>query len=151
MLAAGTSIACQYVLNKQPCELCLLSRYIYVAIVAISILAIRYVHALFLRNVLITFVFCSFLAGTYHLGVENHWWAAPKFCSLVLPDQEELNKPVPSNFLEGHVTKCDAVNLEILGFSATLLNWMLSSALFWFLSVSYAIEYGRKSMQIRTA
>ncbi|MDR1234016.1 MAG: disulfide bond formation protein B [Holosporales bacterium] len=147
ILGAGTSITSQYIFDKQPCELCLISRYIYVMIIIISTLTLKYNNTSFLRKVLFMTVFCSFLAGTYHLGVENRWWAAPKFCTITIPDQEELDKAVPSNFLEGNSAKCDVVNLEIFGLSATLLNILLSSSLFWFISVCYAIDYGRRNFK----
>ncbi|MDR2598164.1 MAG: disulfide bond formation protein B [Holosporales bacterium] len=145
LTAFEMSVFCQVVLDKQPCELCLFSRYTHLVVAILSGLAIKYRSKISVQRLVSLALLASLGIGLYHLGAENHWWAAPKSCSTVLPTQEELASGDTSYLLKDNSPKCDEVNLTIFGISATLINFFLSSILFWFVSVGYALNYGRNS------
>ncbi|MDR1475956.1 MAG: disulfide bond formation protein B [Holosporales bacterium] len=141
LVAFLVSVFCQFILDEQPCELCLVSRFIHLVTAVVSAIAMKYANRNCVRCMVFLAVLFSFTAGIYHLGVENHWWAAPESCKTVLPTQEELANP--ALLLSKKNPNCDEVSLTIFGFSMTLLNFFLTAALFWFVSVCYALNYNR--------
>jgi disulfide bond formation protein DsbB len=143
LTAFMVSVFCQVVLDKKPCELCLISRYIHLLVTAIAAIAIKYHSKTLVRWVVLLLLIMSLGVGLYHLGAENHWWAAPKSCSTVLPSAEEMARGDMSYLMMNNSPKCDEVTLTMFGMSATLLNFFLAALLFWFISVGYALQYGR--------
>lgn len=143
-LAFLTSIFAQFVLNKQPCLLCLTSRVLYVAVALAAFLAIRINKAL-LRKTLVSTVTLSLAFSFYHLGVENHWWAPPKGCTYTLPTADEL-KDLKKQFNLPH-SRCDQVNWEILGLSSTIWNFGVFAGLFWMTTLSHAMALSRRKQE----
>ena len=126
------SVISQIILDKQPCQLCLISRYLFFSIALV---------ALFLRRFksfcpILCFIGVAF--SLYHLGVENHWWKAPQGCIVDLPT---LNITQNADLLSGNVSYCDRVNWVIWGISSTLWSFLFSMFLFWLSSTSFILQY----------
>ena len=125
------SVIAQIALHKIPCPLCLITRYLFLAIAICS---------LFMRRVRVMCPFICFLTvsfALYHLGVENHWWQAPRGCVVELPTLQALNKAaaIPNN-----IAYCDRVNWKIFGISSTLWSFVAAMFVFWISSISYVTD-----------
>jgi disulfide bond formation protein DsbB len=86
----------------------------------------------------------ALLFGLYHLGVENHWWSGPQSCVSELPVLENITT---RNFMENSKVYCDRVNWKILGISSTLWSFLISAFLFWFVSISYVLNFYLKRLE----
>lgn len=123
-----TSIISQLLMKNEPCQLCLITRYLFFGI-GISALLPKWGKILTPITTFIT------LALTfYHLGVENHWWHGPHGCVSELPS---LN----STPMDTKTPPCDSVNWIVLGISSTLWSFLLASFMFWLSSTSCLISY----------
>jgi disulfide bond formation protein DsbB len=146
LIAGLTSVYWQVIRDKQPCDLCVMSRYGHFAVALFSILAVIYNKSI-ARRFLLLVLACSLGIGLYHLGAENHWWPAPKGCTTVLPTDEEIASGDMSYLLRNNSPSCDQVSLRVFGVSVTLLDFFLSAILFWLVSIGYAINYGASRRQ----
>lgn len=126
----------QFVLGYPPCPLCLQQRIPYYIVIPLAlILAVaarggtspRLVAAgLFL---ILAAVVCGAALGTYHAGVEWHFWAGPTDCSGPLGNLnsggsmlEQLQNPI-------HVVRCDQAAWRFLGISLAGYNVLISLAM----------------------
>ncbi len=135
------SLLAQFGFDKQPCKLCLISRALY-ALIAISAGVVLKINRSAWRKVLIGIIAASVGFSFYHLGVENHWWAAPKGCSYEIPNLDEI-KDIKKQFSKKQAVRCDQVNWEIFGVSSTLWNFGIMAGLFWLTSLGYAVISSR--------
>ena len=123
-----TSIISQLALDKKPCQLCYVTRYLFLAIGICTILLYKFRLCLVLLN------FATLVFTFYHLGVENHWWNAPQGCAAELPTLDSIN----SNSVHNK-TYCDVANWVVLGISSTLWSFLFASSIFWISSINYTI------------
>jgi disulfide bond formation protein DsbB len=150
---AMASIFAQYFLGNQPCVLCLVSRYGYLIFALLAI-----VNSLFGSELLCKIQLSLSIVGLgfafYHLGVENKWWSAPKFCvSEIVDVPEGTSEPekmeiLTENIFKGGRPACNSVNWEIFGVSSTLLNFLVFSGIAWLVSVSYFLELQKRQTDI---
>lgn len=129
------SVFAEYILNKEPCELCMISRYSYLLIMTTSFFSLCKKYKNFLIYVLYCSIFLSFLFSFYHLGVENHWWNAPESCASSLPSIDSIK----SDVFNKEYVPCDQVNWTIFGLSSTLYNFCIMGFLAWMASISYVL------------
>ena len=121
----------QYVLDIQPCPMCLEQRYAYYLLIVLGVLlalsASRLPQGLViaLLAVLALAAFGNSIFGAFHAGVEWGFWEGPATCSGPLPDfgkagsiLEQLNK--------AKVVPCDAVQWRFLGLSLAGYNFLIS-------------------------
>ena len=132
MFVFCSSVIAQIVLHKTPCQLCLIMRYLFLAIAISSILLRR------VRAICPVVCFLAVAFALYHLGVENHWWQAPRGCIVELPTLQELNKDTSST---SNVAYCDRVNWKIFGISSTLWSFVFAMFVFWISSISHIADY----------
>jgi len=126
----------QFVLGYPPCPLCLQQRIPYYIVIPLSLLLVLAARggasprllAGGLLMVLIA-VLCGAALGTYHAGVEWHFWPGPTDCSGPLGDLdsgrsmlEQLQKPI-------HVVRCDQAAWRFLGISLAGYNVLISLAM----------------------
>lgn len=128
-----TSILSQVLLQKSPCQLCMITRYLFLlsSIVALINVKIRFKSIL----PIVTFSVLGFTF--YHLGVENHWWAGPAGCISQLPTLDSIQN---IDQLDSQKSYCDQVNWVFFGISSTLWSVLFSAFIFWASSLSYAIN-----------
>src|SRR3954449_12495946 len=83
----------QYVLGYPPCPLCLEQRYAYYVSIPLAAMILLGLSVGSSRKVL-TLAFLAIAAamlwnaglGSYHAGVEWHWWPGPQDCSGATPN-----------------------------------------------------------------
>ncbi|MDR0630604.1 MAG: disulfide bond formation protein B, partial [Holosporales bacterium] len=125
-LAFLISVFSEIFLEKKPCLLCLITRFMFLLTAISSVAGLLLKKSTFAKKLVMIITALSVLFCLYHLGVENHWWAAPKSCATKLPSPEELRNSA-KYIEEEKYSNCDQVNLEIFGFSMTLLAFLLSA------------------------
>jgi disulfide bond formation protein DsbB len=125
----------QYVLGYPPCPLCLEQRIAYYVCVPLAAMILLGVSVGSSRKVLALALFAIGAAmlysaglGTYHAGIEYHWWAGPQDCSATMPDfsrggslLEQINK--------SRVIRCDEAAWRLFGISLAGYNVLVSLVL----------------------
>ena len=124
--ALASAYTAQYVFDLEPCILCLYQRIPFALAVVVSLVALF--RPDFARTIMVILVALFIFEGGlafYHVGVENHWWAAATGCSSTgeiskSPAEmlKNLNKSIPK--------PCDEVDWTILGISMAAWNVVFS-------------------------
>lgn len=127
-----TSMISQLWLKNVPCQLCSITRYLFLAVGIVAVLS------KLAKPPLPIMAFITLAFTFYHLGVENHWWRGFHGCVSELPS---LN----STPMDTKAPPCDSVNWTIFGISSTLWSFLFASFIFWLSSTSYLINYYLKS------
>jgi disulfide bond formation protein DsbB len=122
----------QFVLGYPPCPLCLQQRIPYYIVIPLALLLAlaarggvspRLVAAGL--SVILIAVLCGAALGTYHAGVEWHFWPGPTDCSGPLG---ELNSggSLLDQLGSVHVVRCDQAAWRFLGISLAGYNVLIS-------------------------
>jgi disulfide bond formation protein DsbB len=125
----------QFVLQYQPCHLCLIQRIPYYIVIPLSLvvaIAARYdAPRLFVAIglvVLFATALCSAALGIYHAGIEWGFWPGPSDCTGPL-----INLKSGGSLIEQlnaiHVVPCDQAAWRLLGISLAGYNVLISLAL----------------------
>jgi disulfide bond formation protein DsbB len=125
----GTALLSQYWGGLAPCELCLLQRWPWGAVIVISFIATMVGSrpalpwvALLLAAV---FVASSGLAF-YHVGVERHWFAGPTACTAPSTTADTVEQ-LRAQLLRQQPVRCDEPAWALWGVS--LAGWNLLASL----------------------
>jgi disulfide bond formation protein DsbB len=116
----------EYVLNHQPCNLCLMERIPYVGALIIIMLNYKFNHLEKYFIILLAVVFfASTLLSLYHIGIEQGFIEESLVCDLqnsstILSREEILQQ------LQDKKVSCKDVTFKIFGFSLTTLNMIIS-------------------------
>lgn len=125
----------QLVVGLPPCPLCLEERIPYHVIIPLSLL-LAIAAAVRAPAKLVTVGFAAIaiaalgnvVLGTYHAGVEWHWWAGPTDCTGPLTDLHAGGSLL--NSLQSiHVVRCDEAAWRFLGISLAGYNALISLVL----------------------
>jgi len=132
----------EYILDHQPCNLCLLERIPYLFAIIIIILNFKFN---FLEKYFILFLVIIFLIGTvlslYHLGIEQGFIQESLVCDLE-NSSKILSKEQILQQLQEKKVSCKDVTFKILGLSLTSLNLVISLLLTIILKKKYFL-YGK--------
>jgi|TARA_B110000003_G_scaffold248367_1_gene259992 disulfide bond formation protein DsbB len=132
----------EYILDHQPCNLCLLERIPYLFAIIIIILNFKFN---FLEKYFILFLVIIFLIGTvlslYHLGIEQGFIQESLVCDLE-NSSKILSKEQILQQLQEKKVSCKDVTFKILGLSLTSLNLVISLLLTIILTKKYFL-YGK--------
>ena len=114
----------EYILNYNPCKLCLYQRIPYIIAIFVSFIGFNY----FKNNKILIFIAIIFsisaLISGYHYGIENNIFEEFSGCtanSLEIVDKIELLKSLNDN-----VISCKDVNFKIFGISLAGINLLFS-------------------------
>jgi disulfide bond formation protein DsbB len=125
----------EFVLKIPPCPLCLEERIPYHVVIPLSLLVaiaaiVRAPPKLLIVGfiAIVVAVLCNVVLGTYHAGVEWHFWAGPTDCTGPLTDLKTGGSII--NQLQSiHVVRCDEAAWRFLGISLAGYNVLISLAL----------------------
>jgi disulfide bond formation protein DsbB len=125
----------EFVIKLPPCPLCLEERLPYHVVIPLSLLMtiaalVRAPHKLLTVGfvAIIIAMLCGAVLGTYHAGVEWHFWAGPTDCSGPLTDLKAGGSLI--NQLQSiHVVRCDEAAWRLFGISLAGYNVLISLAL----------------------
>ncbi|MFZ3354499.1 MAG: disulfide bond formation protein B [Xanthobacteraceae bacterium] len=122
----------QFVLGYPPCPLCLQQRIPYYIVIPLAlILALAARGGVSPRlvaaglSVILIAVLCGAALGTYHAGVEWHFWAGPTDCSGPLGDLSSGGSLL-DQLKSVHVVRCDQAAWRFLGISLAGYNVLIS-------------------------
>lgn len=128
----------QYVLDYQPCSLCLQERIPYIVAIGAALIAgilSREANLGFWPVIFMSLCALVFAAGAlisaYHVGVEYKWWAGPSSCSgtvMSMPQSLEEMRNALANPV--HLPRCDTAAWTLFGISLAGFNLLISLALF---------------------
>ena len=119
----------QYVLDHQPCKLCLIERIPYIfSIIIISICLFAQKFEKIVLIVLSLTFFTATLLSFYHFGIEQGFIKESLVCDLNSPNTE-LSKEALLNQLKEVPISCKDVTFKIFGLSLATFNIFISIAL----------------------
>jgi disulfide bond formation protein DsbB len=107
-----------------PCELCLMQRFAYYAVVPLC-LVLTFLPAHIQRSglyVIALIMFGSMIFGIYHSGVEWKWWQGPTTCT-----GGTMTRGLPD--LTKKAVMCDQPAIRILGLSLAGWNAIVSAVI----------------------
>jgi len=119
----------QYVLNHQPCNLCLIERIPYISVVIIISLCLFFKKFEKLLLITLSLIFFSAtLLSFYHFGIEQGFIKESFVCDL--NDQSKgLTKEALLNQLKEIHVSCKDVTFKIFGLSLATFNIFITSIL----------------------
>lgn len=130
--ALAAALIGQYALGLEPCILCLYERIPYALAAGVALLAAVVPWNATARAVLVTVCGIIFFAGAvlafYHVGVEQHWWAAISGCGG-RPATGFTVEDLQTALQSSAVKPCDQVDWRLFGISLAGYNGLLSSVL----------------------
>ncbi len=125
----GTALVSQYGFGLQPCELCLMQRWPYVAAIVLGLLgSLVFGRA---RAVFVALAGLAFLVtagiGVFHVGVEQHWWPGLASCSggSTAASVDELR----AQLMGKPIVRCDDIAFQFLGVS--MAGWNVVAGVAW--------------------
>jgi disulfide bond formation protein DsbB len=132
LAALAFALIGQYGFGLEPCILCLYARIPYALAAGVALLAAVLPMNTAARAVLVGICGVIFFGGAvlsfYHVGVEQHWWAAITGCGGT-PAMDFTVEDLQA-WLQGPALKpCDQVDWRLFGVSLAGYNVLLSAAL----------------------
>jgi len=126
VVALASAFFIEYVLEHQPCNLCVLERIPYLLAIIIIVLNYKFVH--FEKNFILVLSLIFLIATTlslYHLGIEQGFIKESLVCDLKngsnLITKEDILKQ-----LQQKQVSCQDVTFRIFGLSLTSYNVLIS-------------------------
>jgi len=123
IIELGFAFVMEYGFGYQPCELCLLERVPYIAVIVLAGLACLpplYPYAkIFLGLCGLAFLI-GFGLSTFHTGVERHWWLGTPGCAVTPLDGNSVES-LRQQLLHMAVARCDQIVWTLWGLS--MANW----------------------------
>ncbi|MDR2459006.1 MAG: disulfide bond formation protein B [Holosporales bacterium] len=137
------STSSEFFAGIQPCQLCLITRYLYLLVVVIAAGSLRWPCV---KGLVLAVLFCTFAFGVYHLGVESHWWTGPRSCVAKLPTIDTMTDELVDQINDTKMY-CDKVNWRIFGVSSTLWSCAIAALLLWIISVAYTLDFYMRKLE----
>ena len=125
MVSIISALYIEYILQYEPCKLCIYQRFPYIAALFISFIGFYYTTNDKILIILIMIFALSAIISGYHFGIENNLFDELSTCinnSLDISNKskllESLNQSMPVN--------CKDATFKILGVSLAAINTILS-------------------------
>ena len=136
-----TAYYIEYVLNEDPCKLCIYQRIPYFAGIFFCLLGLIYKNKIiFLYLVIFTF-FLSFILSGYHVGIENEIFQ--EFSGCTSNNMDLIKKEEILDSLNKSSLSCKNVNFKLFGLSLATLNLFTSFSIIIFSLLVYKNEKNR--------
>ena len=124
LISLISTIYIQYILEVNPCTLCLYQRIPYIVAIFICFIGFNYYNKIFwLYLLILVFVFSLILSG-YHVGIENNIFEEFQGCTnntLNITNKSDL-----LNSLANTLPNCKEVTFKIFGLSLATINLIIS-------------------------
>ena len=125
LISILSALYIEYILQYEPCKLCIYQRIPYIFGIAICLIGFYYSTSdKILILIIVVFILSAIISG-YHFGIENNFFEEYSSCtnnSLDLSDKkkllESLNKNMPIS--------CKDATFKVLGLSLAAINTLLS-------------------------
>jgi disulfide bond formation protein DsbB len=134
ILALLIAFFLQFVLDLQPCYLCMLQRYGFAMITFISLFGLIFYN----KNIIpILLCFLSLYILTisfWHIGVELQWWAASLECSGMTENIGSLKEELKKALNSPAIASCDQASPKTFGI--TIVQWSFIYGLVLFITLT---------------
>ncbi len=125
-LPLAAALLSQFVGDLEPCDLCLLQRWPYVAGLVIGLTAFAFAARPGLLRLALVLAGLAFLTtsgiAAFHVGVEQHWWVGASACSGPVSGRGKSLAEVEAMLMAAPVVRCDDVQWSLLGISMAGFN-----------------------------
>jgi|TARA_B100000780_G_C21054225_1_gene423467 disulfide bond formation protein DsbB len=129
IFALVTAYFVQYVLNHQPCNLCLIERIPYFsAVILIPMIFFLNKYEKTISTVVALFFIFGSIVSFYHVGIEQGFFNESLVCDLA-PNSNNMSTKELLKELERKTVSCKDVTFVFLGFSLATFNAIFSLAL----------------------
>ena len=133
----------EYVLEHEPCNLCLLQRLPYILSIILIILVTIFKN---LERLLFLFLSLIFLLGSllalYHVGIERGLISESYICGNGI-DTSSTDKTEILNQLENKIISCKDVTFTIFGLSLATINTFISAVIAT-ITINIFLKYEKK-------
>ncbi len=128
----GFALVSQFVFKLQPCELCIIQRWPWVAamVLALAVTAThthKFTQSILLLATGLTLIVGAGIAG-FHVGVEEGLWQGLASCSQALPSTGSIEE-LRAHLLGAPTVSCGDVAWRLFGISMAGYNALISLAL----------------------
>ena len=126
MFALVTAYFVQYILNHEPCNLCLIERIPYLAaIILISLIFILNKYEKIISLIISLFFIFGTIVSFYHFGIEQGFFSESFVCNLGSNNEATSTQDLLKQ-LEKTTVSCKDVTFKILGISLATFNTIIS-------------------------
>jgi disulfide bond formation protein DsbB len=126
MFALVTAYFVQYILNHEPCNLCLIERIPYLAaIILISLIFILNKYEKIISLIVSLFFIFGTIVSFYHFGIEQGFFSESFVCNLGSNNEATSTQDLLKQ-LEKTTVSCKDVTFKILGISLATFNTIIS-------------------------
>ena len=145
LFSIASALFAEYILDLQPCELCLKQRHPYYFFILIL------VFFLFIPKIYKSYIFLLIQLGSvygifysvWHVGVENNLIEGPSGCSSGL-SLTKNTADLMEQILSKQVVSCDEIIWSIFGLSAASINTLVLMFIFVINAIYIYKNYGQK-------
>ena len=145
LFSISSALFAEYILDLQPCELCLKQRHPYYFFILIL------VFFLFIPKIYKSYIFLLIQLGSvygifysvWHVGVENNLIEGPSGCSSGL-SLTKNTADLKEQILSKQVGSCDEIIWSIFGLSAASINTLVLMFIFVINAIYIYKNYGQK-------
>ena len=145
LFSISSALFAEYILDLQPCELCLKQRHPYYFFILIL------VFFLFIPKIYKSYIFLLIQLGSvygifysvWHVGVENNLIEGPSGCSSGL-SLTKNTADLKEQILSKQVVSCDEIIWSIFGLSAASINTLVLMFIFVINAIYIYKNYGQK-------
>tara|TARA_S200000501_G_scaffold322051_1_gene317839 strand:- start:47 stop:523 length:477 start_codon:yes stop_codon:yes gene_type:complete len=114
----------EYVLNQDPCKLCIYQRIPYFVGIFLCLLGLFYKSKIIFLYLIIFTFFISFILSGYHVGIENEIFQ--EFSGCTSNNMDLIKKEEILDSLNKLSSSCKNVDFKIFGLSLATLNLFTS-------------------------
>ena len=126
VFALVTAYFVQYILNHEPCNLCLIERIPYLAaIILISLIFILNKYEKIISLIVSLFFIFGTIVSFYHFGIEQGFFSESFVCNLGSNNEASSTQDLLKQ-LEKTTVSCKDVTFKILGISLATFNTIIS-------------------------
>ena len=124
LISIISALYIEYILQYEPCKLCVYQRLPYIAAIFISFIGFNYSNNDQILIVTIMIFALSSLLSGYHFGIENNIFEEFSGCTnnnIAIIDKSELLKSLKNN-----ISSCKDVDFKLFGISLAGINLLFS-------------------------
>jgi disulfide bond formation protein DsbB len=126
VFALVTAYFVQYILNHEPCNLCLIERIPYLAsIILISLIFILNKYERIISLIVSLFFIFGTIVSFYHFGIEQGFFSESFVCNLGSNNEASSTQDLLKQ-LKKTTVSCKDVTFKILGISLATFNTIIS-------------------------
>ena len=141
LISISSALIAEYLLDLQPCELCLKQRHPYylILICLVFIFLLKKLNKIWLYLVIQFSSIYGLFYSIWHVGVENKILKGPAGCSAMLTSSKNTTD-LKAQILSKQVISCDEVIWSFFGISAASINTVVLLVIF-ILNAIYLLKY----------